>query len=54
MKASIEAAKGQVVDADFAEETAKLARAQILMQAATAMLAQANASKNQTLQLING
>ena len=33
-------------DANYAEETAKLARAQILMQAATAMLAQANASKN--------
>ena len=33
-------------------ETAKLARAQILMQAATAMLAQANASKNQTLKLL--
>ena len=54
MKANIETAKGQVVDADFATETAKLARAQILLQAAMAMLSQANASKNQTLQLING
>ena len=54
MKAKIEAAKGQVEDADFAAETAKLARAQILMQAATAMLSQANASKQQTLKLING
>jgi flagellin len=54
MKANIEAAKGQVVDTDYAEETAKLARAQILLQAAMAMLAQANASKNQTLKLING
>ena len=54
MKANLTAAKGGVVDADFAEETAKLARAQILMQAATAMLAQANASKQQTLQLLNG
>ena len=54
MKASIETARGQVVDADFAEETAKLARAQILMQAATAMLSQANASKQQMLTLING
>ena len=52
MKANIETAKGQIVDTDFATETAKLARAQILMQAATAMLAQANASKNQTLKLI--
>ena len=54
MKANIEAAKGQVVDADFATETAKLARAQILLQAAMAMLSQANASKQQTLKLING
>ena len=54
MKANIEAAKGQVVDADFAAETAKLARAQILLQAAMAMLSQANASKQQTLKLING
>lgn len=54
MKANIETAKGQIVDTDFATETAKLARAQILMQAATAMLAQANASKNQTLKLIGG
>ena len=54
MKASIETARGQVVDADFAVETAKLARAQILMQAATAMLSQANASKQQMLTLING
>jgi flagellin len=54
MKANIEAAKGQIVDTDYATETAKLARAQILMQAATAMLAQANASKNQTLKLIGG
>jgi flagellin len=54
MKANIESAHGQIVDADFAIETAKLARAQILMQAATAMLAQANASKNNTLKLING
>ena len=54
MKANIETAKGQIVDADFATETAKLARAQILMQAATAMLSQANASKNQTLKLVTG
>ena len=53
MKANIETAHGQIVDTDFALETANLARAQILMQAATAMLAQANASKNQTLKLIN-
>ena len=53
MKANLVAAKGQVVDADFAEETARLARAQILLQAATAMLSQANASRQQMLALIN-
>ena len=52
MKANIVTAKGGVEDADYAQETARLARAQILMQAATAMLAQANASKQQTLALI--
>ena len=51
MKANLETAKGQVEDADFAAETAKLARAQILMQAATAMLAQANASQQLALSL---
>ena len=54
MKANLIMSKGSVEDADYAAESAKLARAQILMQAATAMLAQANASKNQTLQLITG
>ena len=54
MKSSMVTAKGQVEDANYAEETAKLARAQILMQAATAMLAQANASKNATLKLGTG
>ena len=53
MRANLVAAKGAVVDADFAEETARLARAQILLQAATAMLSQANASKQQMLALIN-
>ena len=49
-----EASRSRIEDADYAAESAKLARAQILMQAATAMLAQANAAKNSTLQLING
>ena len=53
MKANLITARGAVVDADFAEETARLARAQILLQAATAMLSQANASKQQMLALIN-
>lgn len=54
MKASMVAAKGNVEDANYAEETAKLARAQILMQAATAMLSQANAAKQSTLKLVTG
>ena len=53
MRANLITARGAVVDADFAEETARLARAQILLQAATAMLSQANASKQQMLALIN-
>jgi flagellin len=36
------AARGRIVDADFASETANLSRAQILQQAGTAMVAQAN------------
>lgn len=38
------AAKSRIIDADFAQETANLSRAQILQQAGTAMLAQANQS----------
>jgi flagellin len=39
---NISAARGRIQDADFAEETAKLTKAQILQQAATAMISQAN------------
>lgn len=53
MRANIETAKGQIEDTDYAVETANLAKAQILLQAATAMLSQANASKSLTMQLIN-
>jgi len=53
MRANILNAKGQIEDTDYAVETANLAKAQILLQAATAMLSQANASKNLTMQLIN-
>jgi flagellin len=37
-----QAARGRIMDADFAQETANLSRAQILQQAGTAMVAQAN------------
>ena len=36
------AARGRIMDADFAAETANLSRSQILQQAGTAMIAQAN------------
>ncbi len=39
---NLEAARGRIVDADFAKETANLSRTQILQQAGTAMVAQAN------------
>ena len=46
------AARGRIMDADFASETANLARAQILQQAGTAMVAQANALPQQVLSLL--
>ena len=44
-------AKGRIEDADFAKESANLARTQVLQQASMAMLAQANASKQNILTL---
>jgi flagellin len=49
---NITSARGRLVDADFAKETAAMARANILQQAGTAMLAQANAMPQQVLQLL--
>ena len=46
------AARGRIVDADFATETANLSRTQILQQAGTAMLAQANALPQNVLSLL--
>ena len=46
------AARSRIVDADFAAETASLSRAQVLQQAASAMLAQANAAPQQVLSLL--
>ena len=46
------AARGRIVDADFATETANLSRAQILQQAGTALVAQANQLPQQVLQLL--
>jgi len=44
-------AKGRIEDADFAAETSNLSRVQVLQQASMAMLAQANASKQNILSL---
>ena len=49
---NLSASNGRIQDTDFAEETGNLAKSQILQQAATAMLAQANASKQTVLSLI--
>jgi flagellin len=44
--------RSRIVDADFSAETTKLAKSQVLSQAAQAMLAQANQSQQQVLQLL--
>ncbi len=46
------AARGRIMDADFAAETANLSRAQILQQAGTAMVAQANQMPQNVLTLL--
>ena len=52
--ANTESAKSRVEDADFAVETTQLTRNTVLQQAATSMVAQANAQKNTILALIQG
>ena len=52
MQENISAARGRITDADFAQETANLSRTQILQQAGTAMVAQANQLPQQVLQLL--
>ena len=52
IRVNLSASKGRIEDADFAQETGNLAKGQILQQAATAMLAQANASKQTVLALL--
>jgi flagellin len=54
LKVNTEAAKSRIQDADFASETSKMTKSQILSQAATSMLAQANASKQNLLALLQG
>ena len=47
-------ARSRIEDADFAKVTGELTKSQIMSQAATAMLAQANASKQGVLSLLQG
>ena len=48
------AARGRIMDADYAQETANLSRTQILQQAGTAMVAQANQLPQSVLTLLKG
>ncbi|MBB2486526.1 flagellin FliC [Mitsuaria sp. WAJ17] len=48
------AARSRIMDADYAQETSSLSRAQILQQAGNAMVAQANQLPQQVLQLLKG
>ncbi|MAK06050.1 MAG: hypothetical protein CMM64_02855 [Rhodospirillaceae bacterium] len=54
LQVNTDAARSRIEDADFAAETSNLTKSQILSQAATSMLAQANASKQNLLALLQG
>ena len=54
VNANLQSSLSRIQDADFATETSNLTKSQILSQAATAMLAQANASKQGVLSLLQG
>ncbi len=51
---NLTASRSRIRDADFATETASLTRGQILQQAGTAMLAQANSLPNGVMALLRG
>jgi flagellin len=51
---NLQAARSRIQDADFAQETANLTKAQILQQAGIAILAQANSLPQNVLALLNG
>ena len=51
---NLSAARSRIQDADFAAESAELARTQVLQQAGLSVLAQANARPQQVLQLLQG
>ena len=50
--ANLSASRSRILDTDYAVETTNLAKAQIIQQAATAMLAQANQSQQSVLALL--
>jgi flagellin len=52
LSANLTAARSRIQDTDYASETASLTKGQILQQAATAMLAQANQMPNVILSLL--
>jgi flagellin len=52
LSANLTSARSRIIDTDYASETAKLTKGQILQQAATAMLAQANQMPNVILSLL--
>ncbi len=52
ISASLDASRSRIADADYAAESAELARANILSQSNIAMLAQANSSPQMVLKLL--
>jgi flagellin len=48
----LSSAQSQITDADFAQETANLSKAQVLQQAGISVLAQANSNPQQVLKLL--
>ncbi len=52
MSENLSASRSRILDTDFAAETADLTRAQILQQAGTAMVAQANSIPQNVLSLL--
>ena len=54
MSSNAAATRGRIQDADYAKESTELARTQIVQQASTAMLTQANASAKTVLELLRG
>jgi flagellin len=51
---NLSASRSQIEDADYAKSSTDLAKTQIMQQAATAILAQANTSQQTVLKLLGG